>query len=149
MLSSYTSPRLRARQTIECLSLGNIGDNLPWVRTIPSTEEMLPHQGASSSASVHMSDDLQEWNYGDYEGLDIAQVRSKRRARGQSEAWNIWQDGCEGGEYVLLEPGCGLRLIALVSPIDRLLKLPYGLTVLLRTSRSSLWRIARPMAHRT
>jgi probable phosphoglycerate mutase len=36
--------------------------------------------------------DLAEWDYGDYEGLRTADIH-----RGNPE-WNIWQDGCPGGE---------------------------------------------------
>jgi broad specificity phosphatase PhoE len=36
--------------------------------------------------------DLQEWDYGDYEGLTTAQITSRR------EHWSLWRDGCPGGE---------------------------------------------------
>lgn len=35
---------------------------------------------------------LAEWDYGDYEGLRTAQIRE------QHPAWDVWQDGCPGGE---------------------------------------------------
>jgi broad specificity phosphatase PhoE len=35
---------------------------------------------------------LHEWDYGDYEGLTTAQIR------GQRPDWNLWRDGCPGGE---------------------------------------------------
>lgn len=49
---------------------------------------------------MRVLDDLQEWNYGAYEGLAIADIRNMRHEKGQDAAWNIWRDGCEGGEYV-------------------------------------------------
>ena len=36
--------------------------------------------------------DLLEWDYGDYEGLTTAQIRAER------PDWNLWRDGCPGGE---------------------------------------------------
>lgn len=37
-------------------------------------------------------DDLREWDYGDYEGLTFDEIRA------QAPTWNLWQDGCPGGE---------------------------------------------------
>ena len=36
--------------------------------------------------------DLAEWDYGDYEGLSTAVIRERR------PGWNLWRDGCPGGE---------------------------------------------------
>ena len=41
---------------------------------------------------------MREWDYGDYEGLTSAQIRASRKSRGLNEDWDIWRDGCEGGE---------------------------------------------------
>ncbi len=35
---------------------------------------------------------LLEWDYGEYEGLTTAQIRELR------PGWNLWRDGCPGGE---------------------------------------------------
>lgn len=37
-------------------------------------------------------DDLREWDYGDYEGLTTPQIRER------NPDWNLWRDGCPGGE---------------------------------------------------
>jgi probable phosphoglycerate mutase len=37
-------------------------------------------------------EDLREWDYGDYEGLTSPQIQEI------SPGWNLWRDGCPGGE---------------------------------------------------
>ena len=41
---------------------------------------------------VGISDDLREWDYGDYEALTTADVRKQR------PAWNLWTDDAPNGE---------------------------------------------------
>jgi broad specificity phosphatase PhoE len=41
---------------------------------------------------VTVDEDLREWDYGDYEGQTSAQIRTC------SPDWNLWRDGCPGGE---------------------------------------------------
>ena len=60
----FTSPRQRARRTAEL---------------------------AGYSHAV-IEPDLSEWDYGDYDGLRIDEIRAKR------PGWNIYTDGCAGGE---------------------------------------------------
>jgi probable phosphoglycerate mutase len=60
-----TSPARRARETCELCGLGE-------------------------QATVR--DDLQEWDYGEYEGLTTAQILEGR------PGWSLWRDGCPGGE---------------------------------------------------
>jgi probable phosphoglycerate mutase len=38
------------------------------------------------------TDDLLEWDYGEYEGITTPQIRESR------PDWNLWRDGCPGGE---------------------------------------------------
>src|SRR5581483_11431418 len=46
--------------------------------------------GLESEAAVEA--DLSEWDYGDYEGVRSADIRKAR------PDWNIFHDGCPGGE---------------------------------------------------
>jgi len=39
-----------------------------------------------------VDDDLQEWDYGDYDGLTTDEIRAAR------PDWTLWRDGCPGGE---------------------------------------------------
>lgn len=41
---------------------------------------------------AEISDRLLEWDYGEYEGLTTPQIRELR------PGWNLWRDGCPGGE---------------------------------------------------
>ena len=42
--------------------------------------------------TAEITDDLLEWDYGDYEGLTSAEIRRDR------PDWDLWRDGCPGGE---------------------------------------------------
>ena len=92
----FVSPRVRARSTFELL--------LP----PPS------FSAAEWKESVTFTKDIAEWDYGDYEGLKAGEIRNMRKERGldREGEWDIWRDGCEGGEYVfirsldLLLPSC-------------------------------------------
>ncbi|PSN58627.1 phosphoglycerate mutase-like protein, partial [Corynespora cassiicola Philippines] len=67
----YVSPRKRTRQTCEILLQG-----------FSSTKEITEY-----------TEDITEWDYGDYEGLTEPEIRKKC-----PKEWNIWSDGCPGGE---------------------------------------------------
>ena len=43
-------------------------------------------------ADAEVDDDLVEWDYGDYEGITTAEIRTER------PDWFLWRDGCPGGE---------------------------------------------------
>ena len=73
------SPRKRARRTVELLGLDK--------------EE-------GRDGKLEVTEEIAEWGYGKYEGLlvdDIRQGRKERGLDGESK-WDIWRDGCEGGE---------------------------------------------------
>ena len=59
-----TSPRLRARRTAELAGF----------------------------TDAHVEDDLAEWDYGDYEGITTAQIRTA------VAGWTVWTDPCPNGE---------------------------------------------------
>jgi broad specificity phosphatase PhoE len=57
---------------------------------------------------AELSDALLEWDYGEYEGETTAQIRELR------PGWNLWRDGCPGGEAVA---DVGARVDPLVSEL--------------------------------
>lgn len=55
---------------------------------------------------VIFTEDLIEWNYGDYEGLKTDEIRSLReKKRLNGKHWDLCKDGCQGGEYVFVRLG--------------------------------------------
>ncbi|KAI1047337.1 hypothetical protein LB505_012667 [Fusarium chuoi] len=74
----FVSPRIRARKTFELV-----------------TEK---HPEMRQRATF--TEDLREWDHGDYEGMTTQQIRDFRAKKGldPSSKWSIWTDGCESGE---------------------------------------------------
>jgi probable phosphoglycerate mutase len=56
--------------------------------------------------------DLMEWDYGEYEGLTTAEIRQRR------PGWDLFRDGCPGGESVEAVGARADRLIARLRPIE-------------------------------
>lgn len=73
----FISPRRRAQKTYELL-FNDIGKNI----------------------KVNTTNELAEWDYGNYEGLLTQEIRDRRKSQGldQESPWDIWRDGCESGE---------------------------------------------------
>jgi hypothetical protein len=82
----FVSPRKRATKTYELLLSG----------------------AAKGDWGVIYTEDIAEWDYGDYEGLKTGEIKELRKKRGldQDTEWVIWRDGCEGGEYVVIYLSC-------------------------------------------
>ncbi|OLN86111.1 Sedoheptulose 1,7-bisphosphatase [Colletotrichum chlorophyti] len=88
----YVSPRRRAQRTFELLNLG-LSDALPW-----KNHGDVEGGGPACDAHVQVTEDIREWDYGDYEGITTPEIRRIRKEQGLSENWDIWRDGCPGGE---------------------------------------------------
>ncbi|KAK3372405.1 histidine phosphatase superfamily [Podospora didyma] len=88
----YVSPRKRAQRTFELLSLGH-NCPLPWKAHGEVTDEVKP-----CDAQVEVTEDICEWDYGDYEGITTPQIKELRKKQGLDPNWDIWRDGCPGGE---------------------------------------------------
>ncbi|WPH01252.1 sedoheptulose 1,7-bisphosphatase [Acrodontium crateriforme] len=70
----WVSPRQRAIRTFELLS--------------------------GKAEGYEKNEALAEWDYGEYEGIKTHEIRAKRKAQGldAEREWDIWRDGCAGGE---------------------------------------------------
>lgn len=91
----YVSPRRRAQRTLELLGLC-CAEKLPWQNEREHSDEEV-----RTTAKVQITDNIREWDYGNYEGLTSAQIRAQRKESAETD-WDIWRDGCPGGEYVML-----------------------------------------------
>jgi broad specificity phosphatase PhoE len=60
---------------------------------------------------VELTDDLLEWDYGEYEGITTAEIRRERAD------WNLWRDGCPGGET---SADVGKRVDRVIAELRRL-----------------------------
>ena len=87
----YVSPRKRAQRTLELLGLAP-HEKIPWTYH-GEFEDSQVHCGAK----IEVREDIREWDYGDYEGLTSKTIREQRAERGEG-SWDIWRDGCPGGE---------------------------------------------------
>tara|TARA_R110002060_G_scaffold74466_1_gene83722 strand:- start:421 stop:624 length:204 start_codon:yes stop_codon:yes gene_type:complete len=65
---------------------------LPWQETRLHGDEHI-----RTEANVQITEDIREWDYGDYEGITSAEIREIRKKEGKGP-WDIWRDGCPGGE---------------------------------------------------
>jgi broad specificity phosphatase PhoE len=61
---------------------------------------------AGLGAASEIEPDLAEWDYGGYEGLRSSDIRA------DNPGWNIWRDGCPGGESPAEVSARADRLIA-------------------------------------
>jgi broad specificity phosphatase PhoE len=64
------------------------------VLTSPLSRSMTTCRLAGFAEFARTSDDLLEWDYGDYEGHTTAQIQGRR------PGWDIFRDGCPNGEDV-------------------------------------------------
>jgi broad specificity phosphatase PhoE len=58
---------------------------------------------------VETTEDLLEWDYGEYEGITTAQIRESR------PGWYLWRDGCPGGETAA---DVGRRVDRVIAAVD-------------------------------
>jgi len=67
---------------------------------------------AGLGAMAQVDPDLVEWNYGEYDGLTTAEILKRR------PGWQLFRDGCPGGETVAEVSARADRVIARLRALD-------------------------------
>ena len=85
---------LTARGESQARELGVRLRGLPFSQVLASPRQRALQTAALAALgpAVEIDPDLAEWDYGDYEGRRGVDIRSDR------PDWNLFQDGCPGGE---------------------------------------------------
>jgi len=88
----------RSQRTMELLDLGS-PPPYPWqdASSAPPSNGTFPNTGRYTDAKITVTDKIREWDYGDYEGITSKEIKKQRADAGMS-TWDIWRDGCPGGE---------------------------------------------------
>jgi len=80
------------REQARVLSAGFAGHEFALVLSSPLSRALDTCRLAGFGEQVETTDDLVEWDYGEYDGRTTADIR-KERLR-----WSLWTDGVPGGE---------------------------------------------------
>ncbi|MFO1460891.1 MAG: histidine phosphatase family protein [Verrucomicrobiota bacterium] len=68
------------------------GGRYNWVWSSPRQRARRTAELAGFNGTLEIVEDLQEWNYGRYEGLKTAEIRA------EAPDWMVFRDGAPGGE---------------------------------------------------
>ena len=68
------------------------GRSFARVLSSPLSRALDTSREAGLGDRAELTGDLCEWDYGEYEGITTAEIRTRR------PGWNLWRDGCPGGE---------------------------------------------------
>ncbi len=91
--TSYTDLELTPDGERQARALATMLAGRRFVRVLSSPRQRALRTAHLAGLPVDAADpDLAEWNYGEYEGRTTPDIREDR------PHWNIWTDGCPGGE---------------------------------------------------
>lgn len=82
----------RGRETARALAGPLSAWSFPTVLVSPMLRARETCELCGLGEAAEPCEDLLEWDYGDYEGLTSPQIDELR------PGWNLWRDGCPGGE---------------------------------------------------
>jgi broad specificity phosphatase PhoE len=69
-----------------------VGRTFARVLSSPLSRALDTSREAGLGDRAELTGDLCEWDYGEYEGITTVEIRTRR------PGWNLWRDGCPGGE---------------------------------------------------
>ncbi|GIE31292.1 phosphoglycerate mutase [Actinoplanes italicus] len=91
--TSYTDLPLTSEGERQARSAGERIAGREFAAVLSSPRERARRTAELAGLTVtEVTDDLAEWNYGEYEGITTPEIRSGR------PGWSLWTDGCPGGE---------------------------------------------------
>ncbi|MCX4472401.1 histidine phosphatase family protein [Micromonospora sp. NBC_01655] len=91
--TSYTDLDLTPDGERQARALGGVLGGWRFARVLSSPRTRALRTARLAGLAVTATDpDLAEWNYGEYEGRTTADIQADR------PGWDIWTDGCPGGE---------------------------------------------------
>lgn len=105
-----TDVPLTAAGERQAIALGERLRDIPFARVLASPLERARRTAelAGFGAVLELDEDLMEVDYGDYEGRTTAEIRRMR------PGWDLWRDGCPGGETIAQAAARAERVLARV-----------------------------------
>lgn len=94
-IDSFCSPRVSARRAAEILRL--VSQNIQYFYDTDSDNFLNDPDVHKQERSIRVTSMLREWDYGDYEGLTLAEIH-RQRGKQSLPRWDIGEQGCPGGE---------------------------------------------------
>jgi broad specificity phosphatase PhoE len=111
--TGLTDIPLTPKGELNARELGNVLKGIPFTKvfTSPLLRAVTTCKLAGFGDVATLDPDLVEWNYGDYEGETSAQIRQEH------PNWDIFRDGCPGGESPTQIGARAARVVAKLRPI--------------------------------
>jgi broad specificity phosphatase PhoE len=102
----------KGRRQAELLRDSLAGRSFERVLSSPLDRAVETCRLAGVGERAELTDDLLEWDYGEYEGITTAEIREGR------PDWYLWRDGCPGGETAADVGGRVDRVIGELEGLD-------------------------------
>jgi broad specificity phosphatase PhoE len=112
--TGLTDVTLTARGVRNARRLGERLKGLSFAAVFTSPLQRAAHtcELAGFAAAATLDQDLVEWDYGAYEGKTAAEIRHDR------PTWDIFRDGCPGGEAITQVAARADRVVARLRAVD-------------------------------